>query len=237
MKNILLENIPYSPDIPGLLQRLRIRQGSDREKELHAILQEAQAVARPKALFRMAFIDSCQGDTVVIDGVPFTSRVLLTNLEGLHRVFPFVATCGVELADWAGTFQDLLKRFWVDTIMETVLYGILHDLEARVSGLFIDQALGEPESLKLASMNPGSLEDWPLSEQVPLFTLLGDVTGSIGVRLTESMLMQPTKSVSGIYFASSEGFASCQLCPRPVCPNRRFPYDPDLFDQKYARIA
>ncbi|MGE5222062.1 MAG: vitamin B12 dependent-methionine synthase activation domain-containing protein, partial [Omnitrophica WOR_2 bacterium] len=90
---------------------------------------------------------------------------------------------------------------------------------------------------KLAAMNPGSLEDWPLSEQNSLFALLGDVTETTGVRLTDSMLMQPTKSVSGIYFTSAEGFASCQLCPRQACPNRRATYDPDLFQQKYARVA
>ncbi len=45
--------------------------------------------------------------------------------------------------------------------------------------------------------------------------------------------MVPTKSVSGILFPAEESFASCQLCPRENCPNRRAPYDPELFDRKF----
>ena len=45
--------------------------------------------------------------------------------------------------------------------------------------------------------------------------------------------MVPTKSVSGILFPAEETFASCQLCPRDDCPNRRAPYDPELFERKY----
>jgi predicted transcriptional regulator len=82
-------------------------------------------------------------------------------------------------------------------------------------------------------MNPGSLTDWPLREQRALFSLLGDVQATVGVELTNSLLMVPTKSVSGIFFPAEESFASCQLCPREACPNRRAPYDPELYDRKY----
>lgn len=39
--------------------------------------------------------------------------------------------------------------------------------------------------------------DWPLTQQQPLFTLLGDPEASIGVQLTDSLLMIPNKSLSG----------------------------------------
>jgi hypothetical protein len=81
-------------------------------------------------------------------------------------------------------------------------------------------------------MNPGSLENWPISEQKPLFSLFGDVEKLIGVRLSDSFLMFPIKSVSGIYFPTESSFASCQLCPREKCPNRRAKYDPEL-KEKY----
>jgi hypothetical protein len=67
-----------------------------------------------------------------------------------------------------------------------------------------------------------------------LFGLLGDVEAAVGVRLTESFLMLPNKTVSGLVFPTTTSFASCQLCPRAVCPNRRAPYDAELFAQKYA---
>jgi hypothetical protein len=82
-------------------------------------------------------------------------------------------------------------------------------------------------------MNPGSLDDWPLSEQITLFQLLGNPLEAIGVDLTESMLMIPNQSVSGIRFETEENFTSCQLCPREICAYREAPFDRKLFEEKY----
>ena len=72
-------------------------------------------------------------------------------------------------------------------------------------------------------MNPGPLKDWPLGEQRQLFFLFGDVKQAIGVELTESFLMYPVKSVSGIIFPTEVNYENCQLCPRENCPGRRAP--------------
>jgi hypothetical protein len=74
-------------------------------------------------------------------------------------------------------------------------------------------------------MSPGSLKDWDLNGQRPLFSVLGDVKGSVGVYLTESLLMIPAKSLSGIFFPTEIPFYSCQLCPRENCPSRRAKYN------------
>lgn len=83
-------------------------------------------------------------------------------------------------------------------------------------------------------MSPGSLEDWPVSQQSALFSLLGDTQHAIGVQLTESCLMVPTKSVSGIRFPMEDSFESCQLCPREDCPGRRAPYDEALYARRFC---
>ncbi len=77
---------------------------------------------------------------------------------------------------------------------------------------------------RVASLSPGSLEDWPITEQTKLFAIFGDTERIIGVRLTDSMLMLPRKSVSGIMFPSEEGFHACQLCDRERCPGRKAPW-------------
>jgi hypothetical protein len=81
-------------------------------------------------------------------------------------------------------------------------------------------------------MSPGSLEDWPITEQPKLFSLFGDTEKSIGVKLTASLLMIPRKSISGILFPSEEGFVSCRLCPRENCPSRKAE-----FDEEAGKIA
>ncbi len=234
VENIVLEAIPFLPSLPQLSKDLHIREGSPREADLRELLGQAQALARPRAIFRIAFIEAVRDDQVIIDGVAFNSRVLRTNLSQLHRVFPFVATGGRELDAWARSFTDMLLRFYADTIQESALRVAIQALEAHLLGLYLPEISAQPGGPQLAEMNPGSLEDWPITEQKELFTLLGSVEETIGVRLTRSMLMDPIKSVSGIYFTSRESYANCQLCPRPVCSNRRAPYDPELFVRKYA---
>ena len=165
----------------------------------------------------------------MIDGVTFTSRVLAVNLRPAHQVFPYVLSCGAELQAWSERLTDPLAQFWAETIKELSLVSATARFLAHVEDTF---HLGAS-----SIMNPGSLPDWPLPQQAPLFRLLGDVTGSIGVTLSESLVMFPTKSVSGILFPTDSAFASCQLCQREACPNRRAPYDPGLFERRYASQA
>jgi hypothetical protein len=83
-------------------------------------------------------------------------------------------------------------------------------------------------------MTPGSLDDFPLSEQLGVFAMLGDPHTSIGVDLNDSYLMKPMKSVGGVMFSTQFDFESCQLCPREDCPNRRSPYQPELLTERYV---
>jgi hypothetical protein len=72
-------------------------------------------------------------------------------------------------------------------------------------------------------MNPGSLKEWPLIGQRELFAILGRdyIFENIGVRLSDSMLMLPSKTVSGLGFESEKDYHNCIYCPLKDCPNRR----------------
>jgi len=82
-------------------------------------------------------------------------------------------------------------------------------------------------------MNPGSIPDWHVKEQRNLFMILGDPAKDIYVRLTESCMMTPIKSTSGIRYYASTKFVSCQLCPEARCPMREAPYNAALLNGKY----
>ncbi len=226
MDSVVLDFLPYALDVPALMQTLRVRDGSSHEIEVRKLIAEAEAIAMPKAVYRLVFIDDKGSDFIVADGRRFESRVLRVNLDGLHRFFAYVCTSGRELAAWVQEQQDLLAQFYADMISAAVLYSAMTSLTHHLTDTY---SLGQT-----AVMNPGSLADWPIQQQRPLFDLLGDVHAAIGVELTSSLLMKPTKSVSGILFSSEETFASCQMCPREDCPNRRAAYDAGLFERKYA---
>jgi hypothetical protein len=212
-------------DFPAVLAALRVREGSDDEAELRAMADEIRAEAQPRVLYSLAFIEAKGEDYIIAGGVRFTSRVLRVNLEGAHRCFPFVCTSGRAAEAWAERQSGIMRRFWADALNQAVLHAAAQQLQAHLQDRY--------ELGSVSMMNPGSLVDWPLREQRPLFSLLGDVQTAIGVELTGSLLMVPTKSVSGIFFPAEEGFASCQLCPRELCPNRRAVYDPELYERKY----
>jgi hypothetical protein len=70
--------------------------------------------------------------------------------------------------------------------------------------------------------------DWPIQQQRELFSFFQDVQATIGVRLTESLMMIPRKSVSGIIFPKEVTFTACQLCPREKCSSREAAYSESL---------
>jgi hypothetical protein len=212
-------DIPFEASADDLLRAMKIRKVSASLTRLaEDLVQRSHGIARPKALCRVAYIDESSDTTVRIAGHSFTSRVPRQNLDGVQRVFPFVATCGAEMDALLQDKADIMASFCLDTLMMLAVQAARRHLER-----FLKQTYAVPQ---LSRMAPGSLQDWPIQEQGPLFELLGDVEGLIGVRLTERFLMTPIKSVSGIFFPTEVRFESCQLCARPNCPGRRTQYDP-----------
>jgi len=220
---VILDNIPFKIELPSLLRTLRIKPESSYARQVETLAQEAQSIARPKAFFKLAFIDSRDDQHVALDGILFTSRVLTRNLAETQRAVAFLVTCGLELDAWGRSFDDMLLHYWADVMMESA---------ARQASRYLDEHLKRRFKLgRVSSMHPGSLADWPITQQRELFTLLGDTQAAIGVTLTESMLMLPAKSVSGLLFSTSTDFESCALCPRENCPTRHTPYDQEMAEK------
>lgn len=223
---VLLDNLKFQIDIEQLFNTLRMDKTHEGAEAVIKLAEEAQAIARPKVLYKPAYIESRGDNFVVIDGIKLTSRILSVNLKDAHRVFPYVVTCGTELEDWSNSIKDMLEKYWADAIKIQALHYAM-----KVFDSHLEEHINPG---KTARMNPGSLKDWPISEQKHLFEILGDVKRLTGVSLTDSFLMVPVKSVSGIKFPTETNYENCQLCPRENCPGRRAPYNKDLYEEKYA---
>lgn len=227
METVVLKEIPFRIDRGGLMKTARVKPGSRYEEELNHLAGEAEEIARPKALYRAVYFDAGDEDHVTIDGILLKSRVLRVNLEHAHRIFPFAATCGTELEEWSRSKEDIMQRFLADAMKDLALRSVFQ---------FTDRYFKEKHGLeKTAVMTPGSLPDWPIEQQRPLFAILGDVEAAIGVTITQELVMVPSFSVSGILFPTEVSFQSCQLCPREKCQGRRAPFDKGLYDRRYSR--
>lgn len=220
---VVLRDFEPEFDLEEISRKLRIKPGRGAEKSLQSLIAVARELARPKAVFMALTPEIIDENRVLLEGVEFNSNLLSLHLdlEASGRAFPYVASCGLEMADWARSLKGL-EQFLADELM-------IVSLRQAVSGL--EELLKERFELSgVSAMNPGSLpNEWPITAQAPLFELLGEAPAEIGVRLLPSLLMDPGKSVSGIMFQTQEKFHSCQLCPKDACPSRRSPYQGDGF--------
>lgn len=222
----LLDDIPVALSAESIANRLHLDPAGSYMEDIQELVEKVEAVARPKAIYDLCYIDSKNEDGVEIAGAKFASRILRVNLDEVERVFPYIATCGTEVEDIELPSDDLMGKFALDITKQMVLGAAIGHLRKQIDKNHMPG--------KMSSMNPGSLEDWPISEQKPLFSIFGDVKALIGVELTDTFLMLPLKSVSGMHFATEHSFQNCQLCPRERCSGRRAPYDEKLKEKYFS---
>ncbi|HDZ26639.1 hypothetical protein LCGC14_0885790 [marine sediment metagenome] len=220
-----LEKITLNLIPEKVIKQLHLNKNKDALSIVKELLEIAESLIQLKVFFKVSYISKKGEGIVEIDGQTFSSRVLRKNLDDVERVFPYIITIGKALEDKACSFGDLLKQYCLENI---------GDMALRSAKQYLVKHLQKQFGLeKLSSMSPGSLPDWPVTEQRPLFSLIGNTEDQIGVRLTDYMLMIPRKSISGILFPTEVTFFSCQLCPRERCPARKAIYDENL-KKKYG---
>jgi hypothetical protein len=221
---IALTDIPFSFNTEQLTEQFRIKANTDQAKEFEDLIDEVQAIGKPKALYKASFIDEKGEDTITIDGVRFTSLALRKNLDPIERVFPYIATCGTEIDAIAIDQGDLQKKMWLSFLKGHLL---------QTSMQYLGEHLAKQYKVSnLSSMNPGSGDAavWPIEQQRALFSMFGDVERFIGVRSTKTFVLVPDMSIAGILFPTETNFESCQLCHREHCHFRRAPFDRELWE-------
>jgi hypothetical protein len=211
-----VEQIPVSLDLEEVGSRLR---AADLE-QVEGLLDVARPLISGRAVYKVCYVEEKLEDAVIVDGIRLTSRILRRNLDKVGRVFAYVVTIGAELEEKADACTDILQKYYLDTIANMALIKARKHLEEHLRSRFALNGL--------SFMSPGSLADWPLEEQRPLFSLFKGAEESIDVSLTENLLMLPRKTVSGIFFPTEVTFYNCQLCPREKCEGRKASYNENL---------
>jgi hypothetical protein len=220
-KKVYQLEIPFKLDSESVIKRLRLKNANNRlEGMARELADMARNVAHPKAVYQISHTRIIDNATVDIDGVLFTSRVLSKNLRDQDTVYPFIATAGKELDELPVPPRDMMRQFCLDTIKTVILVSAVDYLA--------DYLKEKYEIPQAALMNPGEIEDWPITQQKPLFALFGGAEKQIGVTLSQGGVMKPIKSRSGILFPNETGFLSCRLCTQLKCPGRRAAYDAEL---------
>ena len=214
-----IDSIPVQLDSENILKKLHLDRKKGKENDIHELVELAKSLITPRAIYGIAYISDKGKDTVSVGNTTFTSPILRNFSTSIGRLFPYVLTIGKELEDRSKSMK-LLHQYCLEEIGNIALRTARKYLE--------DYLKSEYKIIHLSSMSPGRLTDWPITEQKLLFSLFGDVEGLLGVSLSNSMMMIPRKSVSGVYFPTEFHFESCQLCPRERCEDRKAPYNDEL---------
>lgn len=193
------------------------RAGADNLDEITEMLETAVTAAHPFAIYAVLPIDEKPESSVVINGVTIKSPLMRSNFDSVYRVFPYIATCGPALEEWSKSYSDdPLGEYFADEIKKLYLGKMIYKMNEHIKKEYAIKS-------HFPTMNPGSIKEWPLSGQRELFAIFGRdyILDNIGVRLTDSMLMLPSKTVSGIGFESEHDYHNCTRCPLHDCPNRQ----------------
>ena len=222
-----IDSIPVQLDSEDILKKLHLDKKKGMTNNIHELVELAKSIINPRAIYGIAYISDKGKDTVSVGDTTFTSPVLRKFATSIGRLFPYIITIGKELEDRSKSMK-LLHQYCLEEIGNIALRTARKYLE--------DYLKREYKITHISSMSPGRLTDWPITEQKLLFSLFGDVEGLLGVTLSDSMLMIPRKSVSGVYFPTEFHFESCQLCPRERCEGRKAPYE-DKLAKSYSTSA
>jgi len=192
---------------------------------------EAEGLARPRAIYREFPIARMDKNSLTLqNGIQFSIGRKISELwEGSRALGMSLYTLGRQLEERVSSLTQEGKQ------MEAVSLDIAGTIALGLVGLQVQQMacrrLGEQGEEAGPWLNPGYL-DWPLTDQRLIFGMLP--TESIGVRLNDSCMMIPRKSVTicagiGIKGSAAE-FNRCRHCGVAKCQFRRItvPSDSDV---------
>lgn len=130
----------------------------------------------------------------LLDDVFFeTHKIVTGQLKKSENAAIFVCTIGPDMEEWskeAAVKGEPLESYFIDAAASAIAEKCADYIHAFISKKM--ERLG----LKITNRYSPGYCQWSVSEQQKLFSLLPE--GFCGIKLTESSLMKPVKSVSGI---------------------------------------
>ncbi|MBN2636586.1 MAG: hypothetical protein JXR61_09975 [Prolixibacteraceae bacterium] len=158
--------------------------------------------------------------TLTIGNQTFSpGKIITTQLKGANSCAIFVCTAGYEIERKSKKFAENGDQ------IQSYIYDVLGSIVAEKTRIKIEHELKnemEFKGLRISnSFSPGYC-DWNISEQKKLFSLLPK--NFCGITLSNSLLMTPVKSVSGIIGVGKsliQNGYQCKWCSNTNCLYRK----------------
>lgn len=220
--NIQIGNIKVDPG-----EILSILGGQPNENSAHTMdiigryTEECLQIASPRGAYARfkATVPELK-DEIEIEGHRFhTGRIIRNMLKGAQEYAFFAATAGPgpeNLSKKLINERQFLEGYIVDLIATGIVESVADQLQEQIKSAV------QQDGLKSTNRYSPGYCTWNLDEQQKLFGLLpGDCCG---ITLSESSLMLPIKSVSGIIgIGKKVKFRehTCEICSMKECAYRR----------------
>jgi len=151
--------------------------------------------------------------------IEFQSRNLSEVMKSAEKIVCFIGTLGPGIEEEVGVLMqnnDLSEAYILDAMGSVAVEDLVDKFQQTIRDEC--ERMGKTVTLRFS---PGYC-DWPLIEQKKLFSLFKPE--DIPVQLLDSCLMQPVKSISGVFGIVPQGSAlynPCRSCDDRACKVRR----------------
>ena len=185
---------------------------------LDNLLEEAKSYLKIKGGFNLVQNDvSVIGKSrLIIGNIEFiTGNIITTQLQKIEGSALFACTLGKKYDKWCRAFDDqndIFHHYFADAIGSEIIEAAVDWLEGQI--------IFEAKKLSLNCTNrysPGYC-DWNVSDQHNLFSFFPE--NFCGIEVTDSALMIPIKSVSGIVGLGKNvkrKAYTCNICTMENC--------------------
>ena len=189
-------------------------------ERLKTVLQQQ---IKPKLYYLYREIEPINASVNLGKGQALKSPKLSRVLKDCNEIVCFVATIGDNIEDEIRRLlnkKSLSGAYILDAMGSLAVESIVEKFYQRMMA----KCQTEDKGVTLR-FSPGYC-DWPITDQKKIFSLFDSF--QLGVKLTDSCLMQPRKSISGVFGIlpynmnhSGANYNPCSDCTKKDCIARR----------------
>ncbi len=219
---------PYGEVLPSLDELARyLHMDEDTEHPAYCYMKERLAELTSSDLeavggYAIGTIEGLdlQGGTLTVEGTTFEVGAQVCGyLKEATEAALFLCTAGPLFSDEAHALNaqgEFLEAYIIDAIGSLTVERAMDK---------IHKALEEEQAargMKITNRYSPGYCNWPLKDQRPLFAFVGE--NPTGIALSESCLMHPIKSVSGVIGIGTKARRrayGCVICQNKTCIYRR----------------
>lgn len=184
-------------------------------KEIEEVNKELTSIVTPKSIFKK-FSSSVYGNIVKIEDLAMESSDLGSHLKDCSQVVLLAVTLGVAT-------DTYIRKCSVENMAKaTIASAVSSSLCEEICDSLMEEIKRETNSFLTPRFSPG-YGDLSLEYQKDILKML-NCSKTIGLTLTDSLMLVPTKSVTAfVGLTENENCSTdkCRLCKNAACEFRK----------------